>query len=158
MKFIQTVLTREILQYLVSWLLQHCVFLANLCPSYLSALKPISCEKISALNNSDFKYRLKNLLYEYKTIFEGTCALKKLKLNIHIDHSVQLCVQKSRLPFLMKKQVENEIQNLFEQTFQKLLVPKMHLKISRKLLIQTSLMTLTVCSTLPIIQLLKQKI
>ena len=88
MKFIQTVLAREILQYLVSWMLQHCVFLANLCPSYLSVLKPISCEKISALNNSDFKYRLKNLLYEYKTIFEGACALKKLKLNIHIDHSV----------------------------------------------------------------------
>lgn len=152
MKFIQTVLAREILQYLVSWMLQHCVFLANLCPSYLSVLKPISCEKISALNNSDFKYRLKNLLYEYKTIFEGTCALKKLKLNIHIDHSVQLFVQKSRrLPFLMEKQIENEIQKLFEQIIQKLLVPKMCLKISRKLLIQTSLMTLTVCSTLLII-------
>ena len=45
-------------------------------------------------------------------------ALKNFKLNIQIDHSVQACVQKpGRLPFLMKKHVENEIQKLLVQYF-----------------------------------------
>ena len=45
-------------------------------------------------------------------------ALKNFKLNIQIDHSVQACVQKpGRLPFLMKKHVENEIQKLLVRYF-----------------------------------------
>ena len=45
-------------------------------------------------------------------------ALKNFKLNIQIDHSVQACVQKpGRLPFLMKKHVENEIQKLMVRYF-----------------------------------------
>ena len=46
------------------------------------------------------------------------CALKNFKLNIQIDHFIQLCVQKSRrLPFLMKKQVKNKIQKFLELDF-----------------------------------------
>ena len=72
-------------------------------------------EQSSTLTNSDFKYRLNSLLYAYKDIFEGTGALKNFELNAQIDHSVQPCVQKPRkLPFLMKKQVENESRNLFQ--------------------------------------------
>ena len=45
-------------------------------------------------------------------------ALKNVKLNIQIDHSVQACVQKpGRLPFLMKKHVENKIQKLLVRYF-----------------------------------------
>ena len=45
-------------------------------------------------------------------------SLKNFELNIQINHSVQPCVQKlRRLPFLMKKQVENKIQKQLEQDF-----------------------------------------
>ena len=84
----------------------------------LSILKSIKYEQISALTNSDFKYKLNSRLYEYKDIFEGTGALKNEELSIQINHSVQSCVQNPRrLPFLTKRQVENEIQKLFEQNF-----------------------------------------
>lgn len=50
-----------------------------------------------------------------KIFLKATGALKNFELNAQIDHSVQPCVQKPRkLPFLMKKQVENEIRNLFQ--------------------------------------------
>ena len=70
------------------------------------------------LANLDFEYRLNSLLREYKDIFEDAGGLKNLELNIQIDPSVQPCVQKPRrLPFLMKKQVETEIQKLLHQVF-----------------------------------------
>ena len=70
------------------------------------------------LANLDFKYRLNSLLCEYKDIFEDASALKNFELNIQIDPSVQPCVQKPRrLPFLMKKQVETDIQKLLDQVF-----------------------------------------
>ena len=82
----------------------------------LSVLEPTRYEQNSGLTDLDFKYRPNRLLYEYKVIFEGTGALKYFKLNFQIDHSEQRCVQKQRrLIFLMKRQVENEIQNLLEQ-------------------------------------------
>ena len=53
-----------------------------------------------------------------KYIFEGRSALKNFELNIQSNHSVQPFIQKPRrLPFLMKKQVENEVQKLLEQDF-----------------------------------------
>ena len=84
----------------------------------LTVLQPTRYEQISALTNSDFKYRLNCLLYKYKDIFEGTDALKNFELNIQIDPSVQPCVEKPRrLPFLMKKQAETEIRKLLDQDF-----------------------------------------
>ena len=84
----------------------------------LTVLQPTRSERISALANSDFEYRLNSLLREYKDIFEGTGALKNFELTIQIDPSAQPCVQKPRrLPFLMKKQVEAEIQKLLDQDF-----------------------------------------
>ena len=84
----------------------------------LTVLQPTRYEQISELINSDFKYRLNSLLREYKDIFEGTGALKNFELNIQIDPSVQPCVQKPKmLPFLMKKQVETEIQKLLGKDF-----------------------------------------
>ena len=86
--------------------------------SVLTVLQPTRCERISALANSDFEYRLNSLLREYKDIFEGSGALKSFELTIQIDPSVQPCVQKPRgLPFLMKKQVQAEIQKLLDQDF-----------------------------------------
>ena len=68
--------------------------------------------------NFDFAYRLDSILREYKDIFGGTGALKNFEFTIQIDPSVQPCVQKPRsLPFLMKKQVETEIQKLLDQNF-----------------------------------------
>ena len=55
----------------------------------LAVLQPTRYEQISALTNSDFKYRLNSLLHEYKYIFGGTGALKNFEVNIQIDHSVQ---------------------------------------------------------------------
>ena len=82
----------------------------------LTVLKPTRSERIYALANSDFEYRLNSLLREYKDIFEGTGALKNFELIIQIDPSLQPCVQRPRrLPFLMKKQVETEIQKLLDQ-------------------------------------------
>ena len=84
----------------------------------LTVLQPTRYEQISALTSSDFKYRLNSLLRDYKDIFEGTGALKNFELNIQIDPSVQPYVQKPRrIPFLMKKQVEGEIQKLLDQDF-----------------------------------------
>ena len=84
----------------------------------LTVLQPTRSERISAFANWDFEYRLNSLLCEYKDIFEGTGALKNFELTIQIDPSVQPCVQKPRrLPFLMKKQVEAEIQKLLDQDF-----------------------------------------
>ena len=84
----------------------------------LTVLQPFRCERISASADSDFEYRLNSLLREYKDIFEGSGALKNFELTIQIDPSVQPCVQKPRrLPFLMKKQVEAEIQKLLDQDF-----------------------------------------
>ena len=85
---------------------------------FLTVLQPARSEQISALANSDFEYRLNSLLREYKDIFEGTGALKNFELTIQINPSVQPCVQKPRrLLFLMKKQVEAEIQKLLDQDF-----------------------------------------
>ena len=85
---------------------------------FLAVLQPTRSERISALANSDFEYRFNSLLREYKDIFEGTGALKNFELTIQIDPSAQPCVQKPRrLPFLMKKQVEAEIQKLLDQDF-----------------------------------------
>ena len=87
-------------------------------PCVLTVLQPSRYEQISALTNSDLKYRLNSLLHEYIDIFESTGALKNFELNIQIHNFVQPCVEKPRrLPFLMKKQVENEIQKLLEQDF-----------------------------------------
>ena len=84
----------------------------------LPVLQLTRYEQISGLTNSDFRYRLNSLLREYKDISEGVGALENFEFNIPIDHSVQSCVQKpKRLPFLLKKQVENEIQKLLEQDF-----------------------------------------
>ena len=84
----------------------------------LTVLQPTRSERISALANSDLEYRLNSLLREYKDIFESTGAVKNFELTIQIDPSVQPCVQKPRrLPFLMKKQVETEIQKLLDQNF-----------------------------------------
>ena len=86
--------------------------------SVLNVLKPTRCKQGSDLTNSDFNYRLNSLLYEHKDIFQGMGALKNVELSIQIYHSVQPWVQKPRrLPILMKKQVENEIQNLLQQDF-----------------------------------------
>ena len=84
----------------------------------LTVLQPTKYEQISALTNSEFKYRLNSLLHEYKDIFECMGTLKNFELNIQLSDSVQPYVQKPRrLPFLIKKQVENEIQKLLKQDF-----------------------------------------
>ena len=84
----------------------------------LTVLQPTRSERISALANSDFEYRLNSLLREYKDISEGTGALKNFELSIQIYPSAQRCVQKPiRLPFLMKKQAETEIEKLLDQDF-----------------------------------------
>ena len=76
----------------------------------LSVLEPARYEQTSALTDSVFKYCLNSPLCECKYIFEGTGALKNFGLNIQNNQSLQSCVQKPRsLPFLKKKQVENEI-------------------------------------------------
>ena len=81
----------------------------------LTVLQPTRSKRISALANSDFAYKLNSLLREYKDIFEGSSALKNFELTVQIDPSVQPCVQKPRrLPFLMKKQVQTEIQKLLD--------------------------------------------
>ena len=49
---------------------------------FLTVLKPTRSEGISALANSDFEYRSKSLLREYKDIFESTGALKNFELTI----------------------------------------------------------------------------
>ena len=110
LKFIPTVPTREISQHFMS-LRCKIVYLGKSTSDllyFLTVLQPTRYEQISVLTNSDFKYRLSSLLNEYKDIYDGTGALKNFELNIQIDHSVQLCVQKPRrLPFLMKKQVQS---------------------------------------------------
>ena len=126
--FVPTVPTRELSRHFMSLTLQHRVIDAatscilgkstseSLC--ILTVLQPTRSERISTLANSDFEYRLNSLLREYKDIFEGTIALKNVELTIQIDPSVHLCVQKPRrLPFLMKKQIEAEIQKLLDQDF-----------------------------------------
>ena len=114
LKFITTVPTRELSQHFMSLRLQSTSELLCVLP----VLQLTRYEQISGLTNSDFRYRLNSLLREYKDISEGVGALQNFEFNIPIDHSVQSCVQKpKRLPFLMKKQVENEIQKLLEQDF-----------------------------------------
>ena len=49
---------------------------------FLTVLKRTRSERISALANSDFGYRSKSLLREYKDIFESTGALKNFELTI----------------------------------------------------------------------------
>ena len=72
----------------------------------LNVLQSTSSERISALANSDFEYRLNSLLREYKDIFESTGALKNFELTIQINPALQPYFQKPRrLPFLMKKQL-----------------------------------------------------
>ena len=49
---------------------------------FLTVLKPTTSKRISALANSDFEYRFKSLLREYKHTFESTGALKNFELTI----------------------------------------------------------------------------
>ena len=75
----------------------------------LGVHEPNRYAQISVLTDSGKKYRLNSLLSEYKDIFEVMGALKNFELIILIDQFVQPCVEKPRrLPFVMKKQVENE--------------------------------------------------
>ena len=69
----------------MSLTLQHRVFLANLRLNYcvITVLQPTRYEQISALTNSDFKYRLNSLLHECKDIFEGTVPEADLGLPQH---------------------------------------------------------------------------
>ena len=68
--------------------------------------------------NSDFKYRLNSLLREYKDIFDSMGSLKNLEHTVQIDPSIQPCIQNPRrLLFLIKKQVETEIQKFRDQGF-----------------------------------------
>ena len=84
----------------------------------LAALQPTRSERISALASSDFEYRLNSPLREYKDIFDSMGSLKNLELTIQIDLSVQPCIQNPRrLLFLIKKQVETEIQKFWDQDF-----------------------------------------
>ena len=49
----------------------------------ITVLQPTRYEQISALTNSDFKYRLNSLLHECKDIFEGTVPEADLGLPQH---------------------------------------------------------------------------
>ena len=49
---------------------------------FLTVLKPTTSKRISALANSDFEYRFKSLLREYKHTFESTGALKNFELTV----------------------------------------------------------------------------
>ena len=49
---------------------------------FLTVLKPTTSKRISALANSDFEYRFKSLLREYKHTFESTGALKNFEITI----------------------------------------------------------------------------
>ena len=59
---------------------------------------------------------LRALIVEYRDIFEGTGALKDFELTIYSDESVTPVIQKPRnFPYLMRKQIEEEIDKLLKQ-------------------------------------------
>ena len=63
--------------------------------------------------NSEFRQKLKNLLIEFKDIFEGNGKLIDFKYKLYVDESVQPTAQRlRRLLYHMRRAIKEEIKRL----------------------------------------------
>ena len=73
-------------------------------------------QAINAVASKESSKDLPQLLHEYNDIFQGISKLKDFQFEIHVDSEVQPVAQPARrIPFHIRQQVEQEINNLEKQ-------------------------------------------